>query len=92
MVRGFDNHDLHANVALQIARIVCNFFQQSRSYPTEKAHRIVFDVFTYISINCAIESMSFGMPALPQIVGEFIEPTDTRRHYSEDRQTAMYFH
>lgn len=32
------------------------------------------------------------MPALPEIVGQFIEPADTGGHEREDRQAAKDFH
>src|SRR5579884_1626774 len=82
----------YAIVLLEIFRVGGGFLQTPRLHLAEKAHRIVSHSFPEIPVKCAIEGASFGMPAPPEIVCQFIQPVDTSRHDREDCYATIDFH
>src|SRR5258708_5313970 len=49
-------------------------------------------LFPQVGIKFSIEGESLGVPTPPQIVGQFVESTNTGRHYGKDRHAAKDFH
>src|SRR5690242_19971855 len=82
----------HLVVAFQIARILSSAFQYSRLDLAEDTHRAMPNLFPQFRVQFAVERARLGMPAPPQIISQFIEPANTRRHYREDRHAAIDFH
>src|SRR5579883_2982433 len=82
----------HRVVAFQITACPRGLLQHSRLDLAQKSHRAVACLFPQRRIEIAIQRARLGMPAPPQVIRQFIEPANARRHDWEDRHTAIDFH
>src|SRR5690348_6157569 len=67
-------------------------FEKRRLHLAEKTHGIMPDHLPQCRVEIFVQGAGFGMPTPPQIIRQFIEATDARRHSGKDGHAAKNFH